>query len=68
LDKNDKCKIHESKPQECRESFACKNEKNKPIAREKIVEYWKKHQSFILKLKRDTWRDGSGRISDGYMD
>jgi Fe-S-cluster containining protein len=48
LDKDNKCKIHKSKPQECRENFAC-NRKSKD--RKKIVKYWKKHQDFIENLK-----------------
>jgi Fe-S-cluster containining protein len=50
LDKDNKCKIHESKPQECRECFACKKSKFK--GRDKIANYWRKHQAFILNLKK----------------
>lgn len=49
LDENNKCKIHESKPQECREGFACKKSRFK--GRDKIAKYWKKHKSFISRLK-----------------
>jgi Fe-S-cluster containining protein len=74
LSKDNKCKIHESKPQECRESFGCEKgegEKNKNDGmerRKKIVKYWRKHQNFILCLKRDTWRNQYGVIENGYMD
>jgi Fe-S-cluster containining protein len=51
LDVNNKCKIHESKPQECRECFACKKS-DKFKGRDKIAQYWRKHQTFILNLKR----------------
>ena len=51
LDENNKCKIHESKPQECRESFACRSDKH--ITRDEIAEYWKKHKDFILNLRRE---------------
>lgn len=50
LDENNLCKIHESKPQECREAFACRENKSK--GREEIAKYWEKHKSFINKLKR----------------
>jgi Fe-S-cluster containining protein len=54
LDKNNLCKIHESKPQECRESFACKKEDDFK-GRDKIAEYWKKkkNKSFILNLEKE---------------
>lgn len=53
LDKNNKCKIHESKPQECREGFGCEKGKSKGIKRrEEISKYWKKHQNFILCVRR----------------
>lgn len=47
LDENNLCKIHESKPYECKETFGCK----KPTGRKrpKIVKYWKKHQNWIEK-------------------
>jgi len=45
LDKNNLCKIHKSKPQECREVFGCKGgHKSK---RPKIARYWEKHQDWI---------------------
>ena len=51
LDKDNRCKIHESKPKECRETFACRPPgKNK---RDKIVSYWKKHQDFIRGIIND---------------
>lgn len=48
LDENGKCRIHKSKPQECRESFGCKKGNFK--GREHIKNYWKEHQDFIKLL------------------
>ena len=51
LDENNKCIIHESKPQECRENFGCDNKK--PITtRPEIAKYWKRHKTFIMNLKK----------------
>lgn len=51
LDKDNMCKIHKSKPQECREAFGCglpgKNERGN------ILKYWKKHQNFIRGIVND---------------
>ena len=49
LDENNRCLIHKSKPQECRESFGCK--KDNATDRSKIAEYWKEHKNFIEGLK-----------------
>lgn len=48
LDENEKCKIHKSKPKECRESFGCR--KNNFSGRKHIKNYWKEHQDFIKLL------------------
>lgn len=45
LDKDNRCKIHNSKPMECRETFGCKEPgKNQ---RDNVLSYWNKHQDFI---------------------
>lgn len=48
LDKNNICTIHNSKPQECRESFRC--QKSKFEGRQIVVEYWENHQEFIKQM------------------
>lgn len=50
LDENNRCKIHESKPMEGRESFGCKKGRKKNF-RLDCVKYWKKHQDFIKLLE-----------------
>ena len=46
LDENNRCKIHESKPSECRDSYGCKSTVKKDNRRN-YVKYWKGHQGWI---------------------
>lgn len=56
LDKDNKCKIHKSKPQECRETFGCKEpKKNERNKRNEISSYWNKHQVFIKDILYNRW-------------
>ncbi len=47
LDENQRCRIHESKPRECRLTFACSDKKSSNRRRVEAVKYWKKHQAWI---------------------
>ena len=49
LDDNEMCLIHESKPLECKKAFGCEKQSTR-IVREKLPDYWKKHQDWIEKL------------------
>lgn len=51
LDDNNRCLIHQSKPEECRETFSCEKFFSNFKGREKLVSYWKKHQDYIDFLK-----------------
>ena len=44
LDDNDKCKIHDSKPTECKKTFGCKENKN---IRKKVIKYWESNQQWV---------------------
>lgn len=47
------CLVHESKPQECRESYGCKTSQLSP-SRMNIQKYWKKHQRWLEKFIDDS--------------
>jgi Fe-S-cluster containining protein len=46
LDDNNCCKIHTSKPLECKDVFGCQSNQNN---RKQIVKYWEKHQRELPK-------------------
>lgn len=52
LTAKENCLIHASKPQECREAFGC-NSVNGLEHREKLLNYWKKHQDWIEKQQSE---------------
>jgi len=56
LDENNLCIIYKNRPIECKKTFGCR--KNKFKGREKLVNYWRKHQDFIEEAKNDElkWR------------
>ena len=47
LDDNNLCKIQDSKPSECRDSYGCKSTKKGKDRRPSYVRYWKNHQDWI---------------------
>jgi Fe-S-cluster containining protein len=54
LDKNNKCLIHKSKPEECRTSFGCGSKKENGNNRVAVLAYWKKHQDWIEKQTNES--------------
>jgi Fe-S-cluster containining protein len=47
LTEDDKCRIYESRPTECRETFGCKETS---FDRKICVEYWENHQGWVQEI------------------
>lgn len=47
LDEKNECKIHQSKPLECKTCFGCKHTDFK---RTQLLPYWKEHQNWIIEM------------------